>query len=91
MPGNGFAALQLAQAQSLLGILVVTLTMPSMVSWSCVSSVACVVSEVIGLYGMGFECSMIGCELTPPTFMIRPMTSPVIGEPSGFFATGTTA
>ena len=40
---------------------------------------------------MGFECSMIGCEFTPPTFMIRPNTMPVIDDPSGFFATGTTA
>ena len=37
-------------------------TTPSIVSWSCVSSVACVVSRVTGLYGIGFECSMIGRE-----------------------------
>jgi hypothetical protein len=91
VPGNGFVALHLAHAQSLLAILVTPLTMPSIVSWSWDSSVDCVVSRDTGCYGMGFECSMIGCELMPPTFMIRPMTTPVTDEPSGFFGIGTTA
>ena len=91
VPGNGFAALQLAQAQSLLGIAVTPVTMPSMVSWSCDSRCACDVSRVTGLYAMGFECSIIGEELGPLALRIRPMTGPVIDEPSGFFAMGTTA
>ena len=64
--------------------------MPSMVSDACVVRVACVVSSVTGLYGTGFECTIIGCESAPLALTMRPMTGPVIDEPSGFFATGTT-
>src|SRR5689334_25231375 len=45
----------------------------------------------MGLYGIGFECSMIGWEFAPGTFMIRPRTTPVMDEPSGFFGIGTLA
>ena len=62
---------------------------PSMVSEVCVVSLAFVVSSVAGLYGTGFALTIIGCELGPPAFTILPMTRPLIGEPSGFFAMGT--
>jgi hypothetical protein len=49
------------------------------------------VSSVTGLYGIGFECSMIGDEFGPLALRMRPSTLPVIGEPSRFRAIGTTA
>src|SRR5262245_24419820 len=55
----------------------------------CVVSLAFVVSSVAGLYGTGFALTIIGCELGPRAFTILPMTRPLIGEASGFFAMGT--
>ena len=49
---------------------------------------ACV-SRLAGLYGTGFAFTSIGCESGPLALTIRPITGPVIGEPSRFFATGT--
>src|SRR5436189_118359 len=40
-------------------------TTPSMVSCTRVTSVACVVSRVAGLYGRGFEWTMIGVNSQP--------------------------
>src|SRR5713101_4093781 len=90
VPGNGLSTLHLAHAQSLLGILVVAPMTPSMLSDACVVSAACVVSRLNGLYGTGLPWTNICCELGPLTLTMRPMTGPVTGEPSGFFATGTT-
>ena len=61
-----------------------------MVSAACVVRVASFVSRLAGRYGTGFEWTIIGCELTPLTLTMRPRTGPVIDEPSGFFAMGTT-
>ena len=79
-----------AQAQSPLGILAVAPMTPSMLSDACVVRVACVVSRLIGLYGIGLVWTNIDCEPGPLTLTMRPITRPVTGEPSGFFATGTT-
>ena len=63
---------------------------PSMLSEAWVVRVAFVVSRLAGLYGTGLPCTNIGCESGPRALTMRPRTSPVTGEPSGFFATGTT-
>src|SRR5207344_42876 len=89
-PGNGCVASHFAHAQSLGAMAVPTVTLPSTVSCVCVVSVACVVSSEAGLYGRGLFCTRIGCEPGPLRFTMRPSTVPVIGEPSGLCATGTT-
>ena len=60
MPGNGFDALQLAQAQSPLGTVRVSPITPSIVSDACVASVALVVSRLAGSYGTGLPFTSIG-------------------------------
>src|ERR1700675_2550274 len=60
-----------------------------MVSDACVVRLALLVSSVTGRYGTGLEWMIIGCEFFPATLRMRAITRPVIGEPSGFFATGT--
>src|SRR5688500_5624793 len=89
VPGNGLAALHRAQAQSALATVRSPPTLPSIVSDSCVTSVAFVVSRLAGLYGSGFAFTSIGCESGPLALTMRPMTKPVMGDPSRFRATGT--
>ena len=90
VPGNGLAALHLAHAQSALGIVFDSPIAPSMLSEACVVSVAFAVSRLTGLYGNRLPSTYIGWESRPRALTMRPMTSPVTGEPSEFFATGTT-
>jgi hypothetical protein len=83
------SALHLAHAQSPLATVRSPLIFPSIVSAVCVVSVAFVVSRLAGLYGTGLAFTSIGRDSAPLAFTIRPMTSPVTGEPSRFLATGT--
>jgi hypothetical protein len=91
VPGNGLAALQAAQAHSLLGMVRAPVTLPSIVSPACVVMTALVVSRLAGSYGTLFWNTSKGCDSAPLALKIRPRTLPVMVEPSGPFATGTTA
>src|SRR5678815_3784665 len=89
VPGNGLAAVQRANAQSVDGMVGPGVTMPLYVSFVCVVSVAWVVSSVSGRYGIGLPMTLSGCEATPERLMMRPSTLPVTSDPSPFFAIGT--
>src|SRR4051812_32028879 len=91
VPGKGAAAVHLAHAQSVDGTVFSPETTPSIVSAVRVTSVALVVSSDCGLYGTGFEWTIIGCDAGPAVgLLIRPITLPVIGVPSALTAIGTT-
>src|SRR5688572_23966782 len=90
VPGKGLVALQLAQAQSPLGIWRVAPVTPVIVSDEISVRVSCAEFRSTGRYGIGFECTMIGEEFAPLALMMRPITRPLMLEPSAFFATGTT-
>src|SRR5688572_23355604 len=90
VPGNGLSALHFANAQSVDAITRSPSTRPSVCSAVWVTSLAFAVLRLTGLYGVGLVATYIADELGPLVFMIRAITRPVIGEPSGFLATGTT-
>src|ERR1700733_10051569 len=89
VPGNGCAASQGANAQSVLAIVVPTVILPSSVSCVCVTSIALVVSRLAGRYGTGLPITLSGCESGPLRLTMRPRILPVTSEPSAFLAIGT--
>ena len=81
VPGNGLAALQCANAQSVEGTTAPTVTWPLTVSLVCVVSTALDVSSDAGRYGTGLPITLSGCESTPLRLRIRASTVPVTGWP----------